>query len=146
MKRRAKMALLDRRTVRNSLRTQPHPSVQQRITVYFPVSNPTISGANSCAICWTSDIDRGANGLGKTTMRAPGIPKAVARACAARVKVLVITLTEGTPLDSVITVSWRPHAVQDPQSAMACITTSQFSARLSIVSSAHGALYVNLVS
>ena len=79
-------------------------------------------------------------------MRAPGIPSAVARACAALVKVLVITLTEGVPLDSVITVSWRPHAVQEPQSAIACITTSQSLARLSIVSSAHGALYVNLVS
>ena len=79
-------------------------------------------------------------------MRAPGIPRAVARACAALVKVLVMTLTEGTPLDSVITVSWRPHAVQDPQSAMACIITSHSLARLSSVSSAHGALYVNLVS
>ena len=68
---------------------------------------------------------RGANGLGKTTMRAPGIPRAVARAYAALMKVLVMTLTDGTPLDSVITASWRPHAVHDPQSAIACITTSQ---------------------
>jgi hypothetical protein len=45
------------------------------------------------------------------------------------VKVLVITLTDGTPLDSVITVSWRPHDVQEPQSAMAWITTSQSSER-----------------
>jgi len=52
-------------------------------------------------------------------MRAPGIPKAVALAWAALVKVLVMTLTDGTPLDSVNTVSWRPHAVQEPQSAMA---------------------------
>ncbi len=62
---------------------------------------------------------RGASGLGSTTMRAPGIPKAVALAWAALVKVLVMTLTDGTPLDSVNTVSWRPHAVQEPQSAMA---------------------------
>ena len=79
-------------------------------------------------------------------MRAPGIPKAVALACAALVKVLVMTLTEGTPLDSVMTVSWRPHAVHDPQSAIAWITASQSFARFSMVSSAHGALYVNLVS
>ena len=62
---------------------------------------------------------RGASGLGSTTMRAPGIPKAVALAWAALVKVLVMTLTDGTPLDSVNTVSWRPHAVHDPQTAMA---------------------------
>ena len=100
------------------------------MSAYFPVSNPTISGAKSCAICWTSGIVRGANGLGNTTMRVAGMPRAEALACAALVKVLVMTLTEGTPLDSVITVSWRPHAVQDPQSAMACITTSQSSERL----------------
>jgi len=83
---------------------------------------------------------RGARGLGSTTMRTPGIPRAVARAWAALVKVLVITLTDGTPLDSVITVSWRPHAVQDPQSAMAWITTSHSSDSDSMVSSAQGAL------
>ena len=58
-------------------------------------------------------------------MRTPGIPNAVALARAALVNVLVMTLTDGTPLDSVTTVSWRPHAVQEPQSAMACITASQ---------------------
>ena len=83
---------------------------------------------------------RGASGLGNTTMRTPGIPNAVARAWAALVKVLVMTLTDGTPLHSVITVSWRPHAVQDPQSAMAWITTSQSSERDWMVSSAQGAL------
>ncbi len=83
---------------------------------------------------------RGASGLGSTTMRTPGIPRAVALASAALVKVLVITLTDGTPLDSVITVSWRPHAVQDPQSAMACITTSQSSVSDCRVSSAQAAL------
>jgi len=95
----------------------------------LPVSNLAISGAKSRAICCTSGMVRGARGLGSTTMRTPGIPRAVARAWAALVKVLVITLTDGTPLDSVITVSWRPHAVQDPQSAMACITTSHSSER-----------------
>ena len=95
----------------------------------MPVSNLAISGAKSRAICCTSGMVRGARGLGSTTMRTPGIPRAVARAWAALVKVLVITLTDGTPLDSVITVSWRPHAVQDPQSAMACITTSHSSER-----------------
>jgi len=95
----------------------------------LPVSSPAISGAKSRAICCTSGMVRGARGLGSTTMRTPGIPRAVARAWAALVKVLVITLTDGTPLDSVITVSWRPHAVQDPQSAMACITTSHSSER-----------------
>ena len=53
-----------------------------------------------------------------TTIRAPGMPSAVTLALAARVKELVMTLTEGMPWDSVITVSWRPHAVQEPQSAI----------------------------
>ena len=57
-------------------------------------------------------------------MRTPGIPSAAARAWAARVKLLVMTLTEGVPWDSVITVSWRPHAVQEPQSAMAWMMAS----------------------
>ena len=52
-----------------------------------------------------------------TTILAPGIPRADVRARAARVNELVIMLRDGTPLDSVTTVSWRPHVVQDPQSA-----------------------------
>ena len=75
-----------------------------------------------------------------TTIRAPGIPSAEVRALAARVKELVITLNEGVPLDSVVTVSWRPHVVQDPQSATPWITTSHSSARDSRVSWAQGAL------
>jgi len=53
-----------------------------------------------------------------TTIRVPGIPNEVTLAVAALLKALVITLTEGVPVDSVTTVSWRPHAVQEPQSAM----------------------------
>ena len=77
-----------------------------------------ISGAKSWAICFTSSTVRTAKGLGMTTMRAPGMPSEVTLAWAALVKELVMTLTEGMPWDSVITVSWRPHAVQEPQSAM----------------------------
>jgi hypothetical protein len=51
-------------------------------------------------------------------MRALAIPREAARAWAALVNELVITLTEGIPRDSVTTVSWRPHAVQEPQSAI----------------------------
>ena len=141
---------MDSLRFRGWLRTRPHLNPLARLEegifvslfrqVYFPVSIPTISGAKSRAICWTSGMVRGANGLGSTTMRTPGIPSAAARARAALVKVLVMTLTDGTPLDSVITVSWRPHAVQEPQSAMAWITTSQSSARDWMVSSAQGAL------
>ena len=141
------MAPLCKFCVRNSVfRVSIKLTSVERTSLYFPVSNPTISEEYSCAICRTSGIVLGASGLGKTTIRTPGIPNEVARACAALVNVLVITLTEGTPLDSVITVSWRPHAVQEPQSAMACITTSQSCESFSIISSAHGALYVNLVS
>ena len=57
-------------------------------------------------------------------MRAPGMPRDAARRFAARVKLLVMTLTEGVPADSVTTVSWRPHAVQLPQSAMAWMMAS----------------------
>ena len=60
---------------------------------------------------------RVARGLGSMTILAPGMPRVVARIRAARLKALVMTLTDGTPLDSVITVSWRPHVVQEPQSA-----------------------------
>ena len=97
----------------------PNLAVPRLGDIYLAVSRPTISGAKSWAICCTSGILRGANGLGRTTMRTPGMPRAVARAWAALVNELVMTLTDGTPLDSVITVSWRPHAVQEPQSAMA---------------------------
>ena len=108
--------------------------------VYWLVSRETISGAKSWAICWTSAAERVARGLGITTMRAPGIPRVVTLALAARVKALVITLRDGTPLVSVITVSWRPHVVQDPQSATPWITTSHSWARDSRVSAAQGAL------
>ena len=57
-------------------------------------------------------------------MRALGMPREAARRFAARVKLLVMTLTEGVPADSVTTVSWRPHAVQLPQSAMAWMMAS----------------------
>ena len=88
----------------------------------------------------------GVKGLGKTTMRTPGIPSEVALAWAARVKELVITLTDGTPLVSVITVSWRPHAVQEPQSAIPWMITSHSCASMSSVSSEQGALKVNLLA
>ena len=78
-------------------------------------------------------------------MRTPGMPRELARAWAALVKALVMTLTEGIPRDSVTTVSWRPHAVQDPQSDMPCITASHSLISSSRVSSAQGALKLNLL-
>ena len=73
-------------------------------------------------------------------MRAPGMPSEAALIWAARVKELVIMLTDGTPLDSVVTASWRPHAVQDPQSAMPWTTASHWADRESRVSPLQGAL------
>ena len=73
-------------------------------------------------------------------MRAPGMPREAARRLAARVKLLVMTLTEGIPADSVTTVSWRPHAVQLPQSAMAWMMASQSFSRASSLSTGCGAL------
>jgi uncharacterized protein YegL len=81
-----------------------------------------------------------AKGLGSTTIRAQGMPRDAALVWAARVKVLVITLTDGTPLDSVTTESWRPHAVQEPQSAIPWTITSHSADNESKVSSAHAAL------
>ena len=73
-------------------------------------------------------------------MRTPGIPREAARRLAARVKLLVMTLTEGVPADSVYTVSWRPHAVQEPQSAMAWMMASHSPSSASSLSPGWGAL------
>lgn len=82
----------------------------------------------------------GVNGLGSTTILISGMPNAAARACAAVVKVLLTTETDGMPASSVTTVSWRPHAVQDPQSAMACTITSQRSINSSRVAASQASL------
>ena len=73
-------------------------------------------------------------------MRAAGIPRAAARARAARPKLLVMTLTDGTPPASVTTVSWRPHAVQEPQSAMAWMMASHSARSAVSLASGCGAL------
>lgn len=107
---------------------------------YLVLNSPTISCTYSWARRWTSATLREASGLGSTTRRTPGMPSAAARACAARVKALVRTLTDGTPRDSVTIVSWRPHAVQEPQSAIPWMMASHSSTSASIVSVAQGAL------
>ena len=89
-------------------------------------------------------MERGASGLGRARIWTVGIPKDEARAWAALVKLSVMTLTEGTPRLSVTTVSWRPHAVQLPQSAIPCTTASHCATNSSMVSSAQGALKLNL--
>ena len=104
------------------------------------VKRPTISAANPLAISLTSWTLRVASGLGMTTMRTPGMPREAARAWAARVNALVMTLTDGTPLASVATVSWRPHAVQDPQSTTPWMMASHRADSESRVSWGHGAL------
>ena len=119
---------------------------ESEAVVGWPVSSPIISGAKSWAIWRTSLTLRVAKGLGMTTIRAPGMPSDAVRARAARVKALVMTLTDGTPLDSVTTVSWRPHAVQEPQSAIPWIMASHSAVSSSSVSPAHGELKLNLVA
>ena len=108
--------------------------------VYRPVSSPAISGAWSWAIWRTAAGGREARGLGRVAMRAAGIPRAAARARAARPKLLVMTLTDGTPPASVTTVSWRPHAVQEPQSAMAWMMASHSARSAASPASGCGAL------
>lgn len=88
-------------------------------------------------------MDRGARGLGSASICTLGIPRDDARAWAARVKLSVMTLTDGMPRVSVITVSWRPHAVQLPQSAIPCTTASHCATKSSMVSSEQGALKLN---
>jgi hypothetical protein len=107
---------------------------------YWALNRPTISGACVWAQRCTSATLREASGLGKIVRRTSGMPSAAARACAARVKALVSTLTDGTPCDSVRTVSWRPHAVQEPQSAMPWMMASHSRVNVSMVSVAQGAL------
>ena len=58
------------------------------------------------------------------TVGCPGMPRWLRRMSASRVKADVTTVTDGTPLFSVSIPSWRPHAVQDPQSATAWTTAS----------------------
>ena len=58
-------------------------------------------------------------GCPMTTTGWPVIPSTRARISAALVKASVITVTAGLPRFSASIPSWRPHAVQDPQSATA---------------------------
>ena len=59
-----------------------------------------------------------------TTTGCSGNPKASARMRAAWVKACVMTVTAARPRFSASIPSWRPHAVQDPQSATAWMIAS----------------------
>ncbi len=72
------------------------------------------------------------------------IPNALALSSAAFVNARVITVTAGRPRFSDSIPSWRPHAVQDPQSATAWTMASHSAARLSSTSPGVGILWLAL--
>lgn len=79
-----------------------------------------------------------------TTTGCSGNPKASARMRAARVNACVMTVTAARPRFSDSIPSWRPHAVQDPQSATAWMIASQVRANWSRTASGVGMLWLIL--
>jgi hypothetical protein len=69
-----------------------------------------------------------------TTGRNPSIPNAVRWTSASCTKASVMTTAVGSPLFSRLTLSYRLHDVQDPQSPIAVSTTSLLAA-ISLISS-----------
>jgi hypothetical protein len=83
-----------------------------------------------------------ASGWSTITTGWSGNPKAWARIRAAWVKACVMTVTAAQPRFSASIPSWRPHAVQDPQSATAGMIASQELASWSNISSGVGRLWL----
>ena len=79
-----------------------------------------------------------------TTTGCSGNPKASARRRAAWVNAWVMTVTAARPRCSAPMPSWRPHAVQDPQSATAWMIASQVLASWSKTSLGVGILWLIL--
>ena len=98
----------------------------------------TLSRARSL-IC---SADLLAMGWLMTTTGCSGRPKALARNSAALVNAFVMTVTAGTPRFSDSIPSWRPHAVQEPQSATAWMMAWHWEARSSNTSSGDGMLWL----
>ena len=73
---------------------------------------------------------------------ARAIPRASARMRAAWVKASVMMVTAARPRFSASIPSWRPHAVQDPQSATAWMMASHSRASWSKTSSGVGILWL----
>ena len=73
------------------------------------------------------------------------MPSIFDRALADVMKARVKTVAAGAPLFSASVPSWRPHVVQDPQSATACINASHLDTMSSITSGGVGTLAPILV-
>ena len=71
-----------------------------------------------------------------------GQPQGLGPERAAWVNAWVMTVTAARPRFSASMPSWRPHAVQDPQSATAWMTASQVLARWSKIASGVGMLWL----
>ena len=73
------------------------------------------------------------------------MPSIFERALADVMKARVKTVAAGAPLFSASVPSWRPHVVQEPQSAIAWITASHSETIPSIMSSGVATLAPGLV-
>ena len=81
------------------------------------VNARAIASAKRTAISSTSDCVLLAIGCSRTTVGWSGMPSILALITAAVVKASVSSVTAGVPRFSNSIVSWRPHDMQDPQSA-----------------------------
>ena len=97
-----------------------------------------------CARCCACAVVLLARGCSITTTGCSGNPRAAARMRAAWVKASVMTVTAARPRFSASIPSWRPHAVQDPQSATAWMIASHSLASWSKTSSGVGILWLIL--
>lgn len=69
-------------------------------------------------MAWMSPGRWFVTGMGSTAMGRPGSPKLAALRCASCTNVLAVKNTVGIPRRSSSTMSWIPHDVHDPQSAV----------------------------
>ena len=81
-----------------------------------------------------------ANGCCIATIGSASMPRMPARNRPAVSNAVVITVTVGRPSFSISVVSWRPHAMHDPQSATPCTTALQDAAKLASTSGGVGML------
>ena len=106
-------------------------------------SAPTMASRWRCAMLDTSASVLLAIGCSTTTVGCCGMPRTLALIVAAVLNASVMTVTAGHPLFSISIVSWRPHDMQDPQTATPCTMASQDFAIRSITSGGVGTEALN---
>ena len=95
----------------------------------------TISSTASSAMIFTSASDLLAKGWSTNICGCDGMPSIFERISADFIKARVRTVAAGLPCFSASVPSWRPHVVQEPQSATAWITASHLATRPAMTSS-----------